>query len=170
GHWYESQNMLINGTLLKMINENPGLKYLMSHNIDTLGANVNPVILGYHVKNNKTVTMEVTARRIDDRGGGLAKVNGNLRLVEGLALPKEEIEFDLTFYNTLTSWMDIDKLLKLFSLNRRDLENEKLVLESVRNTAAKSLHILLSKKLRKDGEKGRRIFIRLRSLKNCGEI
>jgi len=154
GHWYEIPNMLINGTLLKMINENPGLKYLMSHNIDTLGANLNPVILGYHVKNNKTVTLEVTARRIDDRGGGLAKVNGNLRLVEGLALPKEEIEFDLTFYNTLTSWMDIDKLLKLFSLTRKDLENEKLVLESVRNTAAKMPTYITIKEVKKRWGKG----------------
>ncbi|MGE5810787.1 MAG: UTP--glucose-1-phosphate uridylyltransferase, partial [Ignavibacteria bacterium] len=154
GHWYEIPNMLSNGTLLKMINENPGLKYLMSHNIDTLGANLNPVILGYHIKNNKTVTMEVTARRIDDRGGGLAKVNGNLRLVEGLALPKEEIEFDLTFYNTLTSWMDIDKLLKLFSLTRKDLENEKLVLESVRNTAAKMPTYITIKEVKKRWGKG----------------
>jgi UDP-N-acetylglucosamine pyrophosphorylase len=146
--------MLINGTLLKMINENPGLKYLLSHNIDTLGANLNHVILGYHIKNNKTVTMEVTARRIDDRGGGLAKVNGNLRLVEGLALPKEEIEFDLTFYNTLTSWMDIDKLLKLFSLTRKDLENEKLVLESVRNTAAKMPTYITIKEVKKRWGKG----------------
>ncbi len=154
GHWYEIPNMLINGTLLKMINENPGLKYLMSHNIDTLGANLDPIILGYHIKNNKTVTMEVTAKRIDDRGGGLAKVNGNLRLVEGLALPKEEIEFNLTFYNTLTSWIDINKLLKLFSLNRRDLENEKLVLESVRNTAAKMPTYITVKDVKKRWGKG----------------
>ncbi|HVO76268.1 MAG TPA: UTP--glucose-1-phosphate uridylyltransferase, partial [Ignavibacteriaceae bacterium] len=154
GHWYEIPNMFINGTLLKMLNDNPDLKYLMSHNIDTLGANLDPVMLGYHIKRNKTMTMEVTARRIEDRGGGLAKVNGNLRLVEGLALPKEEIEFDLTFYNTLTSWMDIDKLLKIFSLTRKDLENEKLVLEAVRNTAAKMPTYITIKDVKKRWGKG----------------
>jgi hypothetical protein len=154
GHWYEIPNMFINGTLLKIFEENPDLKYLMSHNIDTLGANLDPAVLGYHIKNKKTVTMEVTARRIDDRGGGLAKVNGNLRLVEGLALPKEDIEFDLTFYNTLTSWIDIDKLLNLFSLKRDDLKNDKLILEAVRNAAAKMPTYITIKDVKKRWGKG----------------
>ena len=34
-------------------------------------------------------------RRIDDRGGGLARVGGRLRLLEGLAQPREETEFAL---------------------------------------------------------------------------
>jgi len=143
GHWYEIPNMFINGTLLKMLEENPGLKYLMSHNIDTLGANLDPAILGFHILKNKTLTMEVITKRIDDRGGGLAMVNGNLRLVEGLALPREEIEFDLSYYNTLTSWINIDKLLEVFSLSRNDLANEKLVLESVRKWRLKCRRILL---------------------------
>jgi UDP-N-acetylglucosamine pyrophosphorylase len=154
GHWYEIPNMFINGTLFKMINENPDLKYLMSHNIDTLGANLEPVILGCHILNNQTLSMEVITKRIDDRGGGLARVNGNLRLVEGLALPKEEIEFDLTFYSTLTSWINIDKLLELFSLNRDDLENEKLVLESVRNMASKMPTYITIKDVKKRWGKG----------------
>jgi UDP-N-acetylglucosamine pyrophosphorylase len=146
--------MLINGTLLKMIDENSNLKYLMSHNIDTLGANLEPAILGYHILNNKTLSMEVITKRIDDRGGGLARINGNLRLVEGLALPKEEIEFDLTFYNTLTSWINIDKLLELFSLSRNDLGNEKLVLESVRSLAAKMPTYITIKDVKKRWGKG----------------
>ena len=154
GHWYEIPNMLINGTLLKMVEENPSLKYLMSHNIDTLGANLEPSILGYHILNNKTLSMEVITKRIDDRGGGLARINGNLRLVEGLALPKEEIEFDLTFYNTLTSWINIDKLLELFSLSRNDLGNEKLVLESVRSLAAKMPTYITIKDVKKRWGKG----------------
>ncbi|MGB8319493.1 MAG: UTP--glucose-1-phosphate uridylyltransferase [Ignavibacteriaceae bacterium] len=154
GHWYEIPNMLINGTLHKMISDNPNLKYLMSHNIDTLGANLDPSILGFHILNNKTLTMEVINKRIEDRGGGLAKVNGNLRLVEGLALPKEEIEFDLTFYNTLTSWININKLLELFSLNRDDLGNEKLVLESVRDFAAKMPTYITIKDVKKRWGKG----------------
>ncbi len=154
GHWYEIPNMFLNGTLKKMIDENPNLKYLMSHNIDTLGVYLEPSILGYHICNSKTITMEVTSKRIDDRGGGLARVNGNLRLVESLALPKEEIEFDLTFYNTLTSWINIDKLLESFSLNRNDLGNEKLVLEAVRNIAAKMPTYITIKDVKKRWGKG----------------
>ena len=50
-------------------------------------------------------------RRIDDRGGGLARVAGRLRLLEGLAQPREETEFALRYYNTLTTWVRIDGLL-----------------------------------------------------------
>jgi hypothetical protein len=43
----------------------------------------------------------VIRRRIDDRGGGLARVNGRVRLLEGLAMPREQDEFNSTYYNTL---------------------------------------------------------------------
>ena len=44
-------------------------------------------------------------------GGGLARVDGRLRLVEGLAMPRDEDEFALSCYNTLTCWIDLDRLL-----------------------------------------------------------
>ena len=60
-------------------------------------------------------------RRIEDRGGGLARVDGQLRLVEGLAMPREEDEFRLSYYNSLTTWIDIDRTLTVFGLTRADL-------------------------------------------------
>ena len=57
-------------------------------------------------------------RRIEDRGGGLARVNGRVRLVEGLAMPREEDEFRLTYYNSMTTWITIDRLLEVFGLSR----------------------------------------------------
>ena len=42
------------------------------------------------------MTTEVIARQVEDRGGGLARVDGRLRLVEGLALPSEEVESRLS--------------------------------------------------------------------------
>ena len=61
---------------------------------------------------------------MEDRGGGLARVDGRVRLVEGLALPNEEIEFGLSYYNSATYWIDIDKLLAVFGLTRDDLAND----------------------------------------------
>src|SRR6185369_10204399 len=63
---------------------------------------------------------EVIARQIDDRGGGLARVDGRPRLVEGLALPREEDELGLSYYNTQTTWIDLDLLLAAFGLARGD--------------------------------------------------
>ena len=38
GHWFEMPNLLRNGVLARLLDERPQLKYLMLHNIDTLGA------------------------------------------------------------------------------------------------------------------------------------
>ncbi|MBI4698385.1 MAG: UTP--glucose-1-phosphate uridylyltransferase, partial [Nitrospirae bacterium] len=118
GHWHEIPNMMKNSVLAKMLIENPNLKYLLCHNIDTLGAYVEPSLLGMHIANQSCLTFEVIPRRIDDRGGGLAKVNGHIQLIEGLALPREEDEYMLSYYNTLTNWITIDHLLEFFGLDR----------------------------------------------------
>ena len=49
-----------------------------------------------HLSSGASLTFEVITRRLEDRGGGLARVNGRPRLVEGLAMPREEDEFLLT--------------------------------------------------------------------------
>ena len=132
GHWYEIPNMLKNGVLLNLLDSRPNLKYLMVHNIDTLGANVDPVLLGLHILEGNCLTFEVVRRRIEDRGGGLAQVAGRVRLVEGLALPREEDEFKLSFYNSNTSWIDIDQLLQVFGLTKPDLADPGRVAAAVR--------------------------------------
>jgi hypothetical protein len=121
GHWYEVPNMLLNGVLAGLIIERPHLRWLFLHNIDTVGADVDPALLGRHIAGGGCLSLEVIQRRIEDRGGGLARVNGRPRLVEGLAMPREELEFGLRYYNTLSTWIDIDRLLTVFGITRQDL-------------------------------------------------
>jgi hypothetical protein len=121
GHWYEVPNLFRNGVLGKLLVARPQLKYLFLHNIDTLGADVDPALLGLHIRSGACLTFEVITRRIEDRGGGLARVNGRVRLVEGLAIPREEEEFKLSCYNSMTTWIDLDKLLTAFGLTRGDI-------------------------------------------------
>jgi hypothetical protein len=137
GHWYEVPNLFRNGLLKSLIEERPQLKHLMLHNIDTLGANVDPAILGIHLQQGACLTFEVISRRIEDRGGGLARVNGRVRLVEGLAMPREEDEFHLSYYNTMTTWIDIDPLLDVFGLTRDDLADGERVAAAIRALAAR---------------------------------
>ena len=89
GHWYEIPNMLRNGTLAALLAARPRLKYLMVHNVDTAGVDVDAGLLGYHIEQGAGMTAEVIRRHLDDRGGGLASIGGALRLVEGMALPDE---------------------------------------------------------------------------------
>ncbi|NWG22287.1 MAG: UTP--glucose-1-phosphate uridylyltransferase [Chloroflexi bacterium] len=137
GHWFEVPNMLRNGVLERLLAERPQLKYLMVHNIDTLGADVDAGLLGLHIARGAALTFEVIARRIEDRGGGLARVDGQLRLLEGLAMPREEDEFGLSYYNTLTTWVDIDHLLAAFGLTRDSLSDAARVAAAVRSLAAR---------------------------------
>jgi UDP-N-acetylglucosamine pyrophosphorylase len=137
GHWYEVSNLLRNGTLAKLLKEQPQVETIMLHNIDTLGADVDASALAYHLQSGNVLTFEVIARRIEDRGGGLARVNGRLRLLEGLAQPKEEDELALSYYNSNTTWIQIDPLLKLFGLTREDLQkgDEAQLAKAVRSVA-----------------------------------
>ncbi|MEM7316782.1 MAG: UTP--glucose-1-phosphate uridylyltransferase [Planctomycetota bacterium] len=124
--------MLRNGTLQQMLADQPSLKYLMLHNVDTLGANVDPGMLGLHIKMGTGLTFEVISRRLEDRGGGLARVNGSPRLLEGWAIPREKDEFKLSYYNSMTTWIDIDQLLDTFELNRDSLADQSAVDQGVR--------------------------------------
>ena len=137
GHWYEIPNMLRNGVLAGLLAERPQLRWLFLHNIDTVGADLDPTLLGRHIAGGSCLSYEVITRRIEDRGGGLAKVNGRPRLVEGLAMPREEDEFKLRFYNTLSTWIDIDRLLDVFGLGRGDLGDETRVAGAIRRVAAR---------------------------------
>ena len=48
-------------------------------------------------------------------------------------MPREEDEFRLSWYNSLTTWIDIDRLLKIFGLNRSTLDDPQAVDNSIRN-------------------------------------
>jgi hypothetical protein len=137
GHWYEVPNLIRNGTLARLLQERPQLKTLVMHNIDTVGMNVDPSLLGRHLNSGAGLTFEVITRRLEDRGGGLARVNGHVRLVEGLAMPREEDEFHLTYYNSNTCWIDIDALLAAFQLTRDDLTDKAKTTAAIRALAAK---------------------------------
>ncbi|MBV8820187.1 MAG: UTP--glucose-1-phosphate uridylyltransferase, partial [Acidobacteriaceae bacterium] len=154
GHWYEIPNMLRNGVLLELLQLRPHLRHLLIHNIDTLGATLDPGLLGLHIDSKAAMTTEVIARQISDRGGGLAYVNGRLRLVEGLALPNEEIESSLSYYNSNTMWIDIDQLLTAFSLSRADLADAEKVQLAVRGVAAYMPTYITLKDVKKRWGKG----------------
>ena len=137
GHWYEVPNLLRNGTLAALLAERPQLKTLVLHNIDTVGMNVDPALLGHHLDSGAGLSFEVITRRLEDRGGGLARVNGHPQLVEGLAMPREEDEFNLSYYNSNTCWIQIDALLESFQLTRADLTDLVKVNTAIRNLAAR---------------------------------
>jgi hypothetical protein len=121
GHFFEIPNLLRNGVLARLLREQPALQHLLLHNIDTVGAHADPTLFGCHLQRGACLSFEVISRRLEDRGGGLARVNRQPRLVEGLALPREEDEFRLRYYNSMTTWIHIDSFLRVLDLSREDI-------------------------------------------------
>ena len=154
GHWYELPNLLRNGVLRRLLEERPQLRYLMMHNVDTVGASIDPALLGLHISAQTAMTAEVINRRLEDRGGGLARVDGRMRLVEGLALPHEEIEFRLAFYNSNTFWITIDRLLSVLGLDRTALGDDELVADALRRMAARMPTYVTLKEVKKRWGRG----------------
>ena len=151
GHFYEVPNLLRNGTLAALLRERPQLKTLLLHNIDTTGANLDPALLGQHLASGATLSFEVITRRLEDRGGGLARVDGRTRLVEGLAMPHEELEFGLSYYNTMTTWIDVDGFLRALHLTREDIlsANDDKIPAAIRALAAKVPTYITTKDVKK---------------------
>jgi hypothetical protein len=154
GHWYEIPNLFRNGVLQQLLSARPQLNYILMHNIDTMGASLDPEILGYHIQSGSGMTVEVITRWLEDRGGGLARIDGRLRLIEGIALPREEVEFDLSYYNSATYWIDIDQILGVFGLSRTDLADQKKVTNAVRFLASRMPTYITLKNVKKRWGKG----------------
>lgn len=154
GHWYEIPNMFRNGVLRQLLKSRPHVKHLLVHNIDTMGVNLDPAILGHHLRSGAGMTVEVISRWLDDRGGGLARVDGRLRLIEGLALPREELEFSLSYYNSATYWIDLDQMLRVFELRREDLGDQEKVTDAVRAVAGRMPTYITLKNVKKRWGKG----------------
>lgn len=121
GHGVEIPNLLRSGTLRRLLEAEPGLDVLLVHNVDALGADLDPALLGWFLDSGADLAFELVPRFHDDAGGGLARVDGRLELVEGLALPDPELESGLSTYNFLTTWVSVDGLLRGFGLVRGDL-------------------------------------------------
>lgn len=155
GHWYEVANLLLNGSLNELLARQPQVRYLFLHNIDTLGAALEPGWLGQHIESERALSFEVVQRRFEDQGGGLARVGGRPRLLEGMALPRAEDEAKLSYYNSLTTWISIDPLLELFGLTRRTLGDSAAVLRGVRALAARMPTYVTLKEVRRRRDNAR---------------
>lgn len=149
GHWFEVPNLLRSGTLRALLDERPALDHLLLHNIDTLGADLDPALLGLHLERGAALSFEVTPRHVDDRGGGLARIDGRTALVEGLALPRDEDEWRLPAYNSMTTWIAIDGLLDAFGLDRERLRDPDAVAEGIRRVAARLPTYVVVKEVKK---------------------
>ncbi len=90
--------------------EQSGVRAILLSNVDNLGAEPDPLLVGYHLDHGRAITTE-TARTIPgDAGGAPARVGGRLQLVEGFRFPRGFGFEKLPYVNTNTFAFALDAL------------------------------------------------------------
>ena len=84
-----------------------GVEQLAVSNVDNLGARLDPVVIGAHLIAGKPLTVEVTTKD-GDAGGAPARVDGRLRLVEGVCFPPDFDQDSIPVFNTNTSVFSVE--------------------------------------------------------------
>jgi UTP--glucose-1-phosphate uridylyltransferase len=94
-----------------------GGKYITLSNVDNLGAGLDPVIIGMHIKNNKPMSVELVDAYKGDAGGFPAIVNGNLAIMEAFRLPADFDVESISVFNTNTFVFNAQMLLNPVDLD-----------------------------------------------------
>ena len=90
-----------------------GIKTIYVTNIDNLGATIDPLLLGTHLKEESYFTPEIAKKDLKDKGGTFAKINGKLKLLEGPMVPEDYKEKFVNtqinkYFNTNLIYLNID--------------------------------------------------------------
>ncbi len=96
-----------------------GIEHLLVSNVDNLGAELDPILLGAHIQaidSGGHMSVEVV-RRQGDKGGCIAAIAGRPVIVEGFRLP-DDCDMDLyPQFNTNTLWFWLSALDRDFDLD-----------------------------------------------------
>jgi UTP--glucose-1-phosphate uridylyltransferase len=115
GHGDLGEALRESGTLAALVRD--GVRVLALSNVDNLGAELDPAIVGYHLWRGRPLTCEVTRARPGDAGGAPLRVDGRLQLVEEFRLPRGfEIE-SLPLVNTNSMLISLAALARDFPLH-----------------------------------------------------
>ena len=98
GHWYEVPNLLRNGVLLRILEERPQLAIPAAAQHRHPGRDGRSRhCSGCIFERGAASPFEVIAREMEDRGGGLARVDGRVRVSRRTRFAREKrIEFSLS--------------------------------------------------------------------------
>jgi UTP--glucose-1-phosphate uridylyltransferase len=114
GHGDFPEALRDSGALAEL--ERRGVRVLLLSNVDNLGADADPLLVGYHLAHGKPITSEAARTVPGDVGGAPARVGGRLQLVEGLRFPRG-FDFErLPFVNTNSFVFSTDALRREHTL------------------------------------------------------
>lgn len=110
------------GCLRQFIAE--GGRFLLVSNVDNLGARVDALVLGHHIRSEADLSVEVAPKWPGDVGGSPLLVDGKLQLVEQVRYPPEFNPEVVDVFNTNTFTFSADALDRDFDLGWYYTEKE----------------------------------------------
>lgn len=114
GHGDLFDALRLSGTIARL--RERGVRHIAVANVDNLGARIDPVVVGMHLREGRPYTAEV-ALKDGDSGGAPARVAGRLRLVEGPCFPRDFDQDQLPVFNTNTGLIAIEAIEQLVELS-----------------------------------------------------
>lgn len=108
GHGDFPEALRRSGALAKLLER--GARVLLLSNVDNLGADPDPLILGFHLAHGRGMTVETVRSVPGDAGGAPARVKDELQLVEGFRLPEGFAVDRLPYMNTNTFAFSLETL------------------------------------------------------------
>jgi UTP--glucose-1-phosphate uridylyltransferase len=87
-----------------------GVHTLALSNVDNLGPELDPLVIGYHMARGRPISTEIVASRASDAGGAPVRVDGRLQLVEGFRFPRDFDLAGLPYVNTNSLVFSLDLL------------------------------------------------------------
>lgn len=118
GHYYSFMSLISQFILGKLIKK--GVKTIIVSSNDNILATVDFAILAYHKKLKSTTTCEIVPR-ILDKGGSPVLLNGKIKILEDFLFPTPELLWNASFFNTMTTWIEIEAFVKSLGLTKYDL-------------------------------------------------
>ncbi len=118
GHFYSFMSIVSDYTLGFLLER--GVKRLIVSSNDNLLSTVDPAILALHIKKGCGTTSEVVPR-LYDAGGAPVIIDGRVEILEDFSFPDKETLWKTPFFNPITTWIEIDSLIKLLELTPEDL-------------------------------------------------
>jgi galactokinase/mevalonate kinase-like predicted kinase len=118
GHYFSFMSIVTNGVLGKLIRQ--GVKNLVVSSNDNLMSTLDPAIFFHHIKHNNGATSEVVPK-LFDRGGAPIVVNGSVEIYEDFRFPDMETLARVPYFNPITSWLKVEKILNVLGLEQDDV-------------------------------------------------
>lgn len=114
GHGDFAKAMRESGSLRSFLDG--GGRYLLVRNVDNLGARIDPVVLGHHIRSQTQITVEVAPKWPEDVGGSPFQYLGRTQLIEQIRYPADFDANVVDVFNTNTFTFSADALDREFEL------------------------------------------------------